>query len=221
MKKQKINASDTGLSTQNSPAKISNAHQQPSSSHKRVKAKDNAIIAQFDAQNEPIPCGEDALALGVLTDYISQSAHSEIVVVCFGTSAISGDALGPRVGSMLSQGYNTPVFVYGTEQAQINGKNMQDWIGFISAVHKDALFISVDASLGSNDAIGKIIIRNDGVCPSGVTGKRERFGHIGILGIVAQKQGDAIMQLLSVSPLYVDNLADKISILLNRALTCK
>lgn len=153
-----------------------------------------------------------------LFDCLHDNDHTEIVIVCFGTSNISGDALGPRVGSMLVEKYNIPTFVYGTEDRQINGKNMRDWLAFIKQVHEGALFISIDASLGSKDKIGQIVIRDDGVCPSGVTGKKERFGDIGILGVVAQKQGDAIMQLLSVSPLYVDKLADKICVLLNSAL---
>lgn len=153
-----------------------------------------------------------------LFDCLHENGHTEIVIVCFGTSNISGDALGPKVGSMLIEKHNIPAFVYGTEDRQINGKNMREWLAFIKQVHEGALFISIDASLGSKDKIGQIVIRDDGVCPSGVTGKKERFGDIGILGVVAQKQGDAIMQLLSVSPLYVDNLADKICVLLTNAL---
>lgn len=153
-----------------------------------------------------------------LLDCISDTPKQDVVIVCFGTSSISGDSLGPKIGTLLRDKYNLPAFVYGTQEAQINGKNMQEWLSFITTIHQDALFISVDASLGSEDKVGQIIIREDGVCPSGVTGKKERFGDIGILGVVAQKQGDAIMQLLSVSPLYIDNLADKICNLLNSVL---
>lgn len=145
-------------------------------------------------------------------------AKKEIVVVCFGTCAISGDALGPKVGTLLTQKYNLPAFVYGTQDAQINGKNMAEWLDFISAVHSGALFVAVDASLGQEGKVGQIVVRADGVCPSGVTGKSKRFGDVGILGVVAQKQGDAIMQLLSVSPLYVDKMADEICVLLKSAL---
>ena len=142
----------------------------------------------------------------------------QTVIVCFGTTSISGDSLGPMVGSMLTEKYNIPAFVYGTEQHCVNGKNMKEWISFITAAHKDALFIAIDASLGQEDRVGKIVIRDDGVCPAAIKGKRTRFGDIGILAVVAENKGDALMQLMSVSQVYVAELADKVSIMVKTAL---
>lgn len=180
-------------------------------------SQDNTSLLDF-ASNTSGEIDDTALIASRLFDCIIDNQQREIVVVCFGTCNISGDSLGPKVGTLLATKHNIPAFVYGTEDCQINGKNMQEWIAFITQVHEGALFIAIDASLGSSDKIGQIVIRNDGVCPSGVTGKKERFGDIGILGVVAQKQGDAIMQLLSVSPLYIDVLADKICNLLKHVL---
>lgn len=180
-------------------------------------SQDNTAWLDF-ASNTNGKIDDTTLIASRLFDCIIDNQQREIVVVCFGTCNISGDSLGPKVGTLLATKHNIPAFVYGTEDCQINGKNMQEWIAFITQVHEGALFIAIDASLGSSDKIGQIVIRNDGVCPSGVTGKKERFGDIGILGVVAQKQGDAIMQLLSVSPLYIDVLADKICNLLKHAL---
>ena len=118
------------------------------------------------------------------------------------------------VGTLLTQKYDVPAFVYGTDESTVNGKNMSRWLSFIKTVHKDAIFVAVDASLGRADKIGDIVIRPDGVCPSGVTGKSERFGDVGILGIVAQNHKDALMQLMCVSPVEVSKMADKISIML-------
>ena len=142
----------------------------------------------------------------------------DVVIVCFGTNAISGDSLGPLVGTLLTKKYNIGAFVYGTDEAQINGKNMGEWLAFIKSVHQNALFVAVDASLGNKDKVGQIVLRDDGVCPSGVTGKSERFGDIGVLGIVARNHGDPLMQLLTVSPVYVDNLANEIAVMLKAAL---
>lgn len=152
--------------------------------------------------------------VSLLFNDIVDRGEREIVIVCFGTNAISGDALGPMVGTLLTQKYNVPAFVYGTDECTVNGKNMAQWLSFIKTVHKDAIFVAVDASLGRADKIGDIVIRPDGVCPSGVTGKSERFGDVGILGIVAQNHKDALMQLMCVSPLEVSKMADKISIML-------
>lgn len=142
----------------------------------------------------------------------------DVVIVCFGTNAISGDSLGPMVGTLLTKKYGVSAFVYGTDEAQINGRNMREWIDFIKAAHENSVLIAVDASLGSKDKVGQIVLRDDGVCPSGVTGKSERFGDVGILGIVAHKHGDPLMQLMTVSPLYVEKMADEIAIMLKTAL---
>ena len=52
----------------------------------------------------------------------------QIVVVCFGTPAISGDSLGPEVGSLLRADSSFPAFVYGTLDRPITGKNMGEWM---------------------------------------------------------------------------------------------
>lgn len=140
------------------------------------------------------------------------------VVVCFGTMSISGDSLGPMVGTLLATRYNIPAFVYGTEQLPVNGKNMDGWLDFIRDAHRGSLFIAVDASLGTADKVGQIIIRPDGVCPAAIKGKKERFGDVGILAVVAENKGDALMQLMSVSQLYVSELADKVALLLKEAM---
>lgn len=184
----------------------------------------NNLGMENDSQNivksiERIAKSSDAVDdvapfVSMLFNHIVDKGEREIVVVCFGTNAISGDALGPMVGTLLTQKYDVPAFVYGTDESTVNGKNMSRWLSFIKTVHKDAIFVAVDASLGRADKIGDIVIRPDGVCPSGVTGKSERFGDVGILGIVAQNHKDALMQLMCVSPVEVSKMADKISIML-------
>ncbi len=142
----------------------------------------------------------------------------QTVIVCFGTMSISGDSLGPMVGTLLASRYNVPAFVYGTENCSVNGKNMKEWLDFIKTAHAGALFIAVDASLGTKDNVGKIVIRSDGVCPAAIKGKNERFGDVGILGVVAENRGDALMQLMSVSPLNVQKMADEVAFLLKEAI---
>lgn len=156
--------------------------------------------------------------VGALFRAITGADERQVVIVCFGTSAISGDSLGPTVGSLLRDKHNVPAFVYGTDGHPVNGKNMDEWMEFIKAVHGDALYIAVDASLGTGEKTGQIILRSDGVCPAAIKGKRERFGDVGILGVVAKNTSDPLMQLMTVSPLYVSDMADKIANMLKCAL---
>ncbi len=156
---------------------------------------------------------DEALApfVGALFRAISGADERQTVIVCFGTTAISGDALGPAVGRLLRDKYKVSAFVYGTDEHTVNGKNMGEWLEFIKSVHEGALFIAVDASLGGGDKVGQIILRSDGVCPAAIKGRKNRFGDVGILGVVAKNNTDPLMQLMSVSPLYVEKMADKIA----------
>ena len=165
-------------------------------------------------------CDDEAIApfVGALFRAVTEYDDRPVVVVCFGTTAISGDSLGPMVGSILKDRYDVPAFVYGTEEHSVNGKNMNDWMTFIRQVHGDAMFIAVDASLGASDKVGQIVLRNDGVCPAAIKGKKTRFGDVGILAVVAESSDDPLMQLMSVSPFYVQKLADKIGFMLKSVL---
>lgn len=176
---------------------------------------------------KPQPKQSTAVDSAVIDDAISPIIDAmmrairedkEVVFVCFGTMAISGDSLGPQVGTLLTKKYNVPAFVYGTEDCCVNGKNMKEWLPFIRAVHKDALIIAIDASLGAKTKVGQIVFRADGVCPAGVKGNENRFGDIGILGVVAQNSTDPLMQLMTVSPLYVSNMADKVAECINKVI---
>ena len=178
---------------------------------------------QFSYETKPFCDGsyddpELAPLIGGMFRAVADMGERPVVVVCFGTTAISGDSLGPQVGSMLRDVYNVPAFVYGTEEHSVNGKNMAQWLTFIKAVHEGAIFIAVDASLGSREKVGQILLRNDGVCPAAIKGKKARFGDVGILAVVAENGDDPLMRLMAVSQVYVSNLANKISILLKSAL---
>lgn len=140
------------------------------------------------------------------------------VVVCFGTMSISGDSVGPMVGTLLTRKYGIEAFVYGTEEHPVNGKNMQDWMDFIAAAHKGAPIIAVDASLGQADRVGQVVLRDDGVCPAAIKGKKARFGDVGILAVVAENSGDALMQLMSVPHVYATEIAGKVANMIYSAL---
>ena len=191
--------------------------QSNSQSNEAVEANGNSYYAEKNTRsnNQTHEVGE---AAGALFRVIAGMENRQTVIVCFGTTAISGDALGPAVGNLLRDKYKVPAFVYGTQEHQVNGKNMGKWLEFIKTVHEGALFIAVDASLGGGDKVGQIVMRSDGVCPAAIKGKKDRFGDVGILGVVAKNTSDPLMQLMTVSPLYISQMADKISLLIKNAL---
>lgn len=103
---------------------------------------------------------------------VMQTLSRPLVIVCFGTPAIAGDSLGPEVGTLLRSDARFPAFVYGTLDRPVTGKNMTEWMKFLREAHKDAVMLAVDACLGERTQLGKITVRNDGVCPAAVGGRK-------------------------------------------------
>ena len=146
-----------------------------------------------------------------------ESKEKRIVIVCFGTPQVPGDALGPKVGTLLQE-WGAPCFVYGTEDRPITAKNMSEYMCHVERVHKNAVILSVDASLGKKEKIGQITIRDDGVCPAGIKGQKDRFGHVGILGVVGENGKDNMLTLLTANDDYVSKLAHKVAVVIKTAI---
>lgn len=141
----------------------------------------------------------------------------QIVVVCFGTPTVNGDSFGPRVGSFLKEN-NLPCFVYGTLENPVTARNMSEYIAFIKRVHSGGTILTVDASLGKRERIGKIAVRTDGVCPAGIKGEKRRFGDVGVLGVVGDKDTDHMSALLTANTDKVSKMADKVAVLIKDAI---
>lgn len=142
-----------------------------------------------------------------------------VVVVCFGSPSIAGDSLGPEVGSLLRADASFPAFVYGTLDRPITGKNMGEWMNFVREVHSDALLLAVDACLGERQNLGRISVRGDGVCPAAACGKKKRFGDVGIIGVVGDKTGEPLSELMQADLAAVCALARQIAALIKDALS--
>jgi|GEM_PF-2649797 len=143
-------------------------------------------------------------------------AKKGVAIVCFGTPKVSGDAFGPLVADLLRDEYSVPAFVYGTTDVPIVATNMAKSLDFVRDVHKDDLIVAVDASLGDN--IGGVVVRNDGVCPAAVKGRKKRFGDVGVLGVVAKKSDDPMISLLAADFSFVETLAREVAGAINAAL---
>lgn len=142
----------------------------------------------------------------------------EIVIVCFGAPSIAGDSLGPYVGSALVEKYNLPCYVYGTLDRPLTARNMDEYLPLISSLHPRAVVLSVDASLGKKERIGKFTVREDGVCPAAVGGRKNRYGDVGILGVVGVNDGNYMHELLNANGVEVSKMADKIAFVIYSAI---
>ena len=141
----------------------------------------------------------------------------QIVVVCFGTPQVSGDALGPKVGTLL-QRWDIPCFVYGTEARPVTAKNMSEYMCHIERVHSEATILSVDASLVKKENVGQITVRQDGVCPAGIKGETRRFGHVGLHGVVGENGDNPMQELLTINKDYISKMAYKVAFMIKQAI---
>ena len=67
----------------------------------------------------------------------------EIVILCIGSSQITGDSVGPMVGDLLKE-KGVRAYVYGTMSRPVNAKNLEDYIGMIKEHHTGSLVMVVD-----------------------------------------------------------------------------
>jgi len=134
------------------------------------------------------------------------------VIVCIGCDKISGDALGPLVGELLRNKYNLPCPVYGTIEAPVNGVTMNEYREMLESYHNNADIIAIDAAVGSPEEIGKIKIRTGGIKAAGaLNDSHKMLGSLGIMGVVAPKNGDVLGALLEAPFALVERLAEKIA----------
>lgn len=146
----------------------------------------------------------------------------ETIVICIGSDKVSGDMLGPLVGSSLREKYHLPYPVYGAVGESVNGINLEEYLSMISRRHKKSRVIAVDAALGKNEDVGMIRLKRGGIKAGGALDREgERIGDLGIVGVVAEERDpkDVYAALLGVPFPFVEALAGRIAEMIHAALS--
>lgn len=152
-----------------------------------------------------------AAQLGQLMSYVCLPGIPP-VFVCIGSDRVTGDSLGPLVGTRLqyTKGFTLPV--YGTLDFPIHALNLKDAIRSVKYFHPQSPIIAVDASLGARHHQHYITVSSGSLCPgSGVNKKLIEVGDISITGII-NTCGEFAQLILQTTRLSaVMSLADCIS----------
>lgn len=136
----------------------------------------------------------------------------ETVIFCIGSDRISGDRLGPEVGSLLRYKYNVPCYVYGVEGTPVNGVNLPEYRRMAAQNHPCAFTLAVDAAVGERSDLGKIKFRRGGVKAGGALGEGHApLGDVSVMGVVAVKSDSVMTSLLEAPFALVESLAEKIA----------
>ena len=134
--------------------------------------------------------------------------YEDLVLLCIGTDKITGDCLGPLVGSKLKQ-RNFPYPLYGTLKKPLHAGNLTAHLPQITNAHPDACILAIDAAVGSKKHIGLISLSCQPLFPGkGVSRPLSPVGNISITGIINECSASSEI-LLPYTRLYlVDKLAE-------------
>lgn len=113
------------------------------------------------------------------------STSKEIVILCIGTDRSTGDALGPLVGTKLSEAKLNNIQVYGTLDKPVHAVNLEEKIAAIRSNHFNPFVIAIDACLGQLSSVGQVQIGTGPLKPgAGVKKNLPSVGDLHITGIV-------------------------------------
>jgi len=105
-------------------------------------------------------------------------------VVCVGTDRSTGDALGPLVGTMLTQSLTPPPFaVLGNLLAPVHAGNLHELLPKLQAAASQGPVVAIDACLGSFESVGSVQVQPGPLRPG--AGVRKELPPIGDVAIMA------------------------------------
>lgn len=145
--------------------------------------------------------------------YLSEgfSYEMELIILCIGTDRSTGDSLGPLVGHKLSpliKSYDN-IQLVGTLEEPIHAKNLEEAIGSIYEDNKSPFVLAIDSSLGNQNRIGYLSIKNTPLNPgAGVNKVLPAIGDVSITGIVNIGGMMEYMVLQNTRLSIVMNMAD-------------
>jgi putative sporulation protein YyaC len=136
--------------------------------------------------------------------------YRETIILCIGCEKVMGDMLGPLTGEELMRG-GFPGYIYGTTNNPVNGINIREYINFIKRIHPESLIISVDAAVGGREEIGQIKLKDTGVDAGAALERGLKVDGLGIIGVVGDKKGNVMHNLMSADPQMIIKMSRKIA----------
>lgn len=109
----------------------------------------------------------------------------ELILLCIGTDRSIGDALGPLIGSQLTESGTQPYHILGTLDNPVHASNLTETLKTIEANFRDPLVIAVDACLGRVESIGMLTVGKGSLKPgAGVNKSLPAVGQVYLTGVV-------------------------------------
>lgn len=136
---------------------------------------------------------------------LSQMFFNQLpVIICVGTDASIGDALGPIVGTILLE-KQLPCIVYGSLDKPVTAKEIATIKEFVENVHKRSYVLVVDAAVGKFEDVGTIKVFDKPIKPGlGANKKLPELGDASIIGIIGEKAmgGEGVLFKSRIGTIY-------------------
>lgn len=127
----------------------------------------------------------------VVASAIYQHGHAlytggePIIVMCIGTDRSIGDALGPLIGTELSQSGPRRYEVMGTLDDPVHASNLAQKLKWVMTNYQSPLIFAVDACLGRSESVGMVSVGRGSLKPgAGVNKTLPAVGQVYVTGVV-------------------------------------
>lgn len=131
-----------------------------------------------------------------------------LIALCIGTDKITGDCLGPLVGTKLRErGYTHPVC--GTLQHPVHAVNLSATLASIRRHYSRPFLLVIDAAVGPADKIGCISFSYSPIYPGqGIRRPLPPVGNLSLTGIIGEASEHCAADLPYTRLFIVNTLAD-------------
>jgi putative sporulation protein YyaC len=129
--------------------------------------------------------GAQSILSSQLAQALKDIDYSHLVCLCIGTDRSTGDALGPLVGTFLSESGIPHVEIHGTLNHPIHATNLEKTLELITQKDPAPFILAIDACLGKVNEIGWIKMGKGPMYP-GQSLKKNLLpvGHFYLKGVV-------------------------------------
>lgn len=154
-----------------------------------------------------------------LYEKIEKNNYSKLVFLCVGTKKVTGDLVGPMVGSMLNDLFfyekKYDIKIFGTLNENVNFTNVLSILSLIEDNYKDSCVIVIDAALSKKEYIGNIFVTNNKIAlGSSFYKEKIMVGDIGIKVVVGKNYEISKLNYLclnNVSNEFIYNISKIVS----------
>lgn len=155
---------------------------------------------------------EASLILGRHLSEMLEEFSLPPVFVCIGSDRVTGDSLGPMIGSWLQSRYHGELSVYGTLELPVHALNLDETMEQIQKTHKGCPVVAIDASLGTREHQGYITVGRGSICPgAGVNKSLSAVGDLFITGIVGVSGRFSHLSLQTARLSWIISIAEQIA----------